>query len=247
MAEQVSHHVVNDSQSTGGSLPVDAAVNQPTQALAGNGSIDQPLADAKTPDDLVNSANAALSSTAHATDTAAGPSAGSAAGGSAEVVATFTDVEKGSEGQAYLVNGAHNVAHAGDAAADDVSVQGSADVSNQSDTEGSKGDAQEQKLDDRNHARTNSVKKPATFSKVSVTKNFMAKSATPTPTATKLGDKSSPAGTPPIASSAAKPRLIAKSGTSLGNVQKAKLGADGGSGPDASKVWNKNRRASFGF
>lgn len=234
--------MVNDPQSAGSSLPVDVAVNQTTPAPAGNGPTDQPLADAKTTNDLANDANAALSSNAHATDTAAGPSAGSAAGDHAEVPAIVTEAEKGNEGQAQLVNGVHDVTPAGDAVADDVSIQGSADVSIQSDTEGSKGDAQELKLDDKHHTRTNSVKKPATFSKVSVTKNFMAKSASPVPTATKLGDKPSPVGTPPTALSAAKPRLIAKSGTTLGHVQKAKIGADGASGPDASKVWNKNRR-----
>lgn len=38
-----------------------------------------------------------------------------------------------------------------------------------------------------------------------------------------------------------KPRLIAKTGASLANLQKSRSGSVGASGPDASKVWNKNR------
>lgn len=242
MAEQLSHNVVDNSQSAGGSLPVDAAVNQTTQASAGNGPIAQHLPDAKTSNELANDANTALTSNVPATDAAAGPSAGSAADGVTGVPAIITETEEISERRGPLTNGIVDTANLGDVAADDVSIPGSADLSVHSDTEGSKGDAQEQKGDDKFHARTNSVKKPATFSKVSVTKNFMAKSATPTPPGAKLGDKPSPVGTPPAISSAAKPRLIAKSGSALQSLQKSKLGTDSASGPDASKVWNKNRR-----
>lgn len=243
MAEQIRHNVVNESESTGGSLPVDAAVNQTFQAPAGTGPNEQTPSDAKTTNDLANDANAALSSNAQATDAAAGPSAGNAADGVAGVPAIVTEARKSSDGQASLPNGLSDTAITGETAGDDASIQGSADLSLHSDTESSRADALEQKGDEKHHVRTNSVvKKPATFSKVSVTKNFMAKSTTPTPTATKLGDKPSPAGTPSAVLSAAKPRLIAKSGTSLANVQKSKAGTDGATGPDASKVWNKNRR-----
>jgi hypothetical protein len=44
----------------------------------------------------------------------------------------------------------------------------------------------------------------------------------------------------PVAAPATKPRLIAKSGASL-QLQKARQNAESPSGPDASKVWNKNR------
>jgi len=50
--------------------------------------------------------------------------------------------------------------------------------------------------------------------------------------------KASPAN--PVAPPATKPRLIAKSGASL-QLQKARQNAESPSGPDASKVWNKNR------
>jgi hypothetical protein len=89
--------------------------------------------------------------------------------------------------------------------------------------------------------RTNSaVKKPTSFKSVSVTKNFLAKSAVTVPTA-RPGDKAaSIAQTSASTLQTAKPRLVAKSGGSnvprtLGKVNGA------GSGPDASKVWNKNQ------
>lgn len=84
------------------------------------------------------------------------------------------------------------------------------------------------------------MKKPSTFKSVSVTKNFLAKSAVSTPTA-RLGDKSAPVAPASTATLlTAKPRLVAKSGT--GNAPRALGKVNGaGSGPDASKVWNKNQ------
>ena len=72
----------------------------------------------------------------------------------------------------------------------------------------------------------------------------MAKSVTAAPAVAKTGEKPSPVGTQPQ-NAGARPRLIAKTGASLRDVQKARLGSDGAGGPDASKVWNKNRRTCF--
>ena len=47
-----------------------------------------------------------------------------------------------------------------------------------------------------------------------------------------------------ISQTTAKPRLIAKTGASLRDTPKSRLGPESASGPDASKVWNKNRRKS---
>jgi len=245
MAEQISHHVVDNSESASGLPLADAAVHQTTAPIADNGTTDRSTTEeTKTTNAQASDANAALpSTTTQATAPAAEPSAGSATGNVASVPAIVAGMDKGEDGQARLVNGTSESAPPGDVAADDASVQGSADLSLHSDTEGSRGDASEQKNDEKHHARTNSVKKPTTFSRVSVTKNFMAKSASPTPMAPKLGDKPSPAGVQPAVSSALKPRLIAKTGAaSLRDAQKARPGAEGAGGPDASKVWNKNRR-----
>jgi len=83
------------------------------------------------------------------------------------------------------------------------------------------------------------MKKPSTFKSVSVTKNFL-KSAVAAPAA-RPGEKAAPlAPTTAATALTAKPRLVAKSGT--GNAPRT-LGKVNGasSGPDASKVWNKNQ------
>ena len=111
--------------------------------------------------------------------------------------------------------------------------------------------------------RSNSIKKPTSFKSVSVTKNFLAKSTTGTATAHKAApDKSeisphlnptfssnsyaiasSPSPAPSTSSAGAKPRLVAKS---VRDVRSAPLtGQAAPGGPDASKVWNRNRRMSF--
>lgn len=109
-----------------------------------------------------------------------------------------------------------------------------------SDTDISRPGSVDPSKQDAGHVRTSSTKKPAAFKSVSVTKSFLAKSAASTPSASP-GLKAAPAVQPPSSSVlTAKPRLVAKSGTantprSLGNMNGA------GSGPDASKVWNKNQ------
>lgn len=121
----------------------------------------------------------------------------------------------------------------------DSGEQAVADASGGSDTDISRPGSVDQSKREGNHVRANSMKKPSTFKSVSVTKNFL-KSAVSTPTA-RPGDKIAPVA--PAATSAlltAKPRLVAKSGT--GNAPRALGKVNGaGSGPDASKVWNKNQ------
>ena len=237
MAEQVSHNVVDNPESTGGSPLVDVAAIQAPFVSAGYGTTtDQAIPETKT-DDVHSDPQFTNdhASEINAITSAAEPSAGDAAGTIDDTPSIISEPNASSADQGYLVNGINDALSAGEG--DD-----SADVSLNSDTEGSRGDVQEQQKDEKHHARTNSVKKPTTFSKVSVTKNFLAKSATAAPAVVKTGEKPSPAGTPPQASLVAKPRLIAKTGTSLRDVQKARLSADVPSGPDASKVWNKNRR-----
>jgi hypothetical protein len=112
------------------------------------------------------------------------------------------------------------------------------------------------------HARSNSVKKPTSFKSVSVTKSFLAKVVTGAQVA-RPGEKGnarrsnanlpnrlavtapSPGPGTPASAQMAKPRLVAKS--TLGGLG-SRTGASGNGGasggPDASKVWNKNRRTS---
>ncbi|KAF2771422.1 hypothetical protein EJ03DRAFT_325473 [Teratosphaeria nubilosa] len=205
MAEQVSHNVVNQSESASASAPADAIANQTTTEPAGDGNTTT-IEASKAPTEANNETANAKSSF----ETAAEPSAGDAA------------VSKPLDEHARLQNG---VSH------DVVDSDGSVGVS--SDAEGKR---------DMHHNRAGSVKKPTTFSKVSVTKTFMAKTASPAPAAAKLGDKPSPLSANTQPANAAKPRLVAKTGA-LQSIQKARIGSESANGPDASKVWNKNRPA----
>ena len=259
MAEQISHNVVNNTESTSGQPLVDVAANQATLASAEYGSFDQNIPETttdalQTSQSINEHATDSNALTSHAllgseaVDSVVEPSAGDTADSAARVLADPSELQtadKGTADPSQLVNGIHDPMSAGEGLAEDPNLpEGSLDVSLNSDTEGSRGDASELKKDEKHHTRSNSVKKPTTFSKVSVTKNFLAKSATATPTPPKPGEKPSPVSTPPL-SLVAKPRLIAKTGASLRDVQKARLGTEGSSGPDASKVWNKNRRTYY--
>lgn len=121
-------------------------------------------------------------------------------------------------------------------------------VSGGSDTEASK--AETSKTQSGHLRTTSTVKKPQSFKPVSVNKTFLAsKGAAPAP-ASKLGEKG-PAGTVvtpsgQLSSSAPRPRLVAKTGSGLRdsaprNAASAN-GSKAGATPDASAVWNKNRR-----
>jgi hypothetical protein len=116
-----------------------------------------------------------------------------------------------------------------------------ADASGGSDTDISRPGSVDQSQRSDNHLRTNSVKKPTSFKSVSaLTKNFLAKSVVSAP-AVRSGEKaatSAQAATSAVPT--AKPRLVAKSGG--GNVPRSIGKMNGaGTGPDASKVWNKNQ------
>lgn len=246
MAEQSSHNVVNEPQSTSAPL-ADAASSQTTADTATDGaqqtqSSNNPTTDSaieasKSVNELAKSSNASAALAVPDTvKDAAEPSAGEAANNPATDLTDAT-AQRGDVEQNTVEDGSQG---------DDRSA-----VDGVSDTE-KKGDA--------NHVRSDSVKKPTTFSKVSVTKNFLNKAAPTTATApSKLGEKreytlmmeqrdrrsDSLLATPASAATlTAKlgPRLVAKAGPSLGNLQKARPGPQSVGGPDASKVWNKNRR-----
>lgn len=122
-------------------------------------------------------------------------------------------------------------------------------VSGGSDNENSKAETKNQG-DEKGHARTTStVKKFASFKPVSVNKTFLAAKGATAAAPSKPGDKGAVPSTTiqtPSASSAARPRLVAKSGSGLRDSAPrnaaATNGGKGGSAPDASAVWNKNRR-----
>jgi hypothetical protein len=124
-------------------------------------------------------------------------------------------------------------------------------VSGESDTEASKAETTKTQTDEKGHLRTSStVKKIASFKPVSVNKTFLAAKGATTAAPSKLGDKgpatstAAPAG--PSTSTTPRPRLVAKSGSGLrDSTPRASTAANGskpGAAPDASAVWNKNRR-----
>ncbi|KAI6713650.1 hypothetical protein JHW43_003776 [Diplocarpon mali] len=125
-------------------------------------------------------------------------------------------------------------------------------VSGGSDTEASRAEASKAQGDEKGHVRTAStVKKVASFKPVSVNKTFLAAKGSTATVPSKLGDKA-PIGasaihTGPSASSALRPRLVAKSGSGIrDSTPRATATANGGkagAAPDASAVWNKNRPA----
>ena len=129
-------------------------------------------------------------------------------------------------------------------------------VSGGSDTEASKTETSKTTGDEKGHARTAStVKKFASFKPVSVNKTFLAAKGSTTVTPSKLGDKgtagSSAAQTGPSTTAAARPRLVAKSGSGLRDstprTSAAVNGGKAGAAPDANAVWNKNRRTLHSF
>ena len=256
MAEQISQNVVDNTESTSGQPPVDVSATQTTTASADAGTLEQPLPETKTDtlqtsqlaNDYAADTNALTSSVItgpNTTDPIADPSAGDATSevAQAHAAALETDPSDKTAIDAQIVDGTDTTTSAGGAGVEEAN---SVDVHANSDTEASRGEVSEPNNDDKYHMRTNSVKKPTTFSKVAVTKNFLAKSATAAPVVAKPGEKPSPVGTPPQIS-ALRPRLIAKTGASIRDVQKARLGSDVAGGPDASKVWNKNRRMFLAY
>ena len=93
------------------------------------------------------------------------------------------------------------------------------------------------------------MKKAASFKPVSVNKTFLAsKAGSISGPTTKPGEKpatpSAPSGS--LTTAAARPRLVAKTGSGLrdSNPRSTSAGNGGkpGAAPDASAVWNKNRR-----
>ncbi|KAF2873383.1 hypothetical protein BDV95DRAFT_592763 [Massariosphaeria phaeospora] len=254
MAEQITHDVVKEAQSMGAQSPIDATATSPNSA-AGDGEASNstahpnPSEPLQSPPTNAPSANAPTSDATQTSEKADGESDAVSYSGIPSQCSTnapqplanqdASDVVANEDAE-HLVNG-----DAGDTASleDAASQQAIADASGGSDTDISRpGSVDPLKERPGGHLRSNSVKKPASFKSVSVTKNFLAKSAVSTPVA-RPGEKAAPVGqTNASALLSAKPRLVAKSGSGLGNVPRAVAKVNGaGPGPDASKVWNKNQ------
>ncbi|KAF1990836.1 hypothetical protein K402DRAFT_400990 [Aulographum hederae CBS 113979] len=237
MAEQTAHDVVNEAKSMGDSVPIDTPATTSEIPTAGNGTVA-----ANTADDTeqADTTAEAVMGESHSDNARASQSASPAAN---------------------QVNGAESSLLSPE---DRLARQSAVDLSGGSDTDTSRGDDLG-KGNGSGHVRSGSIKKPTAFKAVSVTKNFLAKSAA-APAVSKPGEKgattsdrysfiistnwrrntgaptaNSNASTPPPT---AKPRLVAKSASALGGgssrLASSKLNG-AGNGPDANKVWNKNR------
>ncbi|KAF2265776.1 hypothetical protein CC78DRAFT_578945 [Lojkania enalia] len=245
MAEQSTHDVVKQAQSMGGPSPIDDPATT-TNHFAGDG--DAPSgptnANRKPTEALLTTSTNATS-----TDTAQVDDAGAANKGGGELstdsVTRSRDLKQpdivAKDTKEQLVNGDT----ADHSASEDISSHHAlGDVSGGSDTDISRpGSVDPAKERNGGHLRSNSLKKPTSFKSVSVTKNFLAKSAVSTPPA-RPGEKTvSTSQTSASAQQTARPRLVAKSGTGIGNTTRSSLSKMNGtgSGPDASKVWNKNQ------
>ncbi|KAF2204685.1 hypothetical protein GQ43DRAFT_136652 [Delitschia confertaspora ATCC 74209] len=243
MAEQITQDVVKEAQSMGYHSPIDdTATNTKTSAGDGETPTGSATADSNHPKSVPTTSETAPNTVASQVD-------GTSVLNKLDedtVPTPKTESDKQPQSSAApkgtkeeLVNG-DSGEHS---AAEDALPQASAEVSGASDTDISRpGSVDPAKARPASHLRSNSLKKPTSFKSVSVTKNFLAKSAVSTPSS-RPGDKgSATAQTSAPAQQTAKPRLVAKSGSGIGNVPRSSLKLNGaGSGPDASKVWNKNQ------
>ncbi|KAF9739563.1 hypothetical protein PMIN04_010777 [Paraphaeosphaeria minitans] len=236
MAEQITRDVVKEAQSVGGPAPIDDTAST-TNDSAGNGEVPSgPNPRDSSPSDEPTTTNATNPAK---TANAARPSV-SADGGIDNASAETPDHQvildmPSNEKKEPLVNGDASES----SATESQNALGEGSVG--SDTDISRPGSVDPAKQPGGHLRTNSsVKKPAAFKSVSVTKNFLAKSAVAAPVA-RPGDKG-PSSSSVAASTVqtARPRLVAKSGGSNAPRTLGKLNG-AGSGPDASKVWNKNQ------
>lgn len=204
MAEQIGHNVVNQTQSTSGSPLVDVASQSTNAHSAANGTETSSILADSTPahadlskltKESIISSQAPASNGQSGLDPALGvaePSAGDVSlklgDGSGPNVAAQAE-EKSRAPPMDQSNSYRDDASQGDGIADDRSTADmSIDASVHSDTDNSRADAGEKK-EGNHHVRTNSVKKPTTFSKVTTTKNFLNKIAPSAPITPKLGEK----------------------------------------------------------
>ncbi|KAA8611284.1 hypothetical protein PtrSN002B_009110 [Pyrenophora tritici-repentis] len=226
MAEQVAKDVVKEAQSVGPSAPIDDSAST-TNSPAVNGGSPSDTA-TKTPNDPEASSTKQTANGANVPSIASVNVDGQAAAG---------DNKQSGASQADSKQPHLNGISSDHLATDSLAVT---DASGGSDTDISRPGSVDQSKRDGSHVRTSSAAKKQPFKSVSVTKSFLAKTVTTTPAA-RPGEKVTAAAPPkPSNVLSAKPRLVAKSGTSnaprtLGQTNGA------GAGPDASKVWNKNQ------
>jgi hypothetical protein len=195
MAEQISQDVVKDAQSMSTSVPIDD-IAKPTQTTSADSGLHLSQTALTPVDSLVghsqylpdqHSDNGQISTTAREDDSAVSDA------GTARLLAPSNLIQQGldlgldeskddeilgEDAKGHLVNGdSDNLSPSEDA----LGLISAVDVSGGSDTDTSREPSDATKGSSSRHERSNSVKKPTSFKSVSVTKNFLAKTAVSTP------------------------------------------------------------------
>jgi hypothetical protein len=192
MAEQAANHVVNEVLSVDGPASIDVTASTTQTASAGHGqvAVDPTTATASNLNDNTIAPNSANPS--FPTDALKQPTSVSGihmetdivAGTNFEFPQAASDAQPGASPSNALPNGQGDPVARAENSTTPVTV--TAEGSAGSDTDTSKPESL-QKDGSAQHSRTNSVKKPITFKKTSVTKSFLAKTASsPSP---KLAEK----------------------------------------------------------
>ncbi|KAK8235835.1 hypothetical protein HDK90DRAFT_485864 [Phyllosticta capitalensis] len=229
MAEQITHDVVNAAQSMGDSSPIGVNATTTNESSAGAApdttTINKSSHDLSDPSSSTSTKDDALQDKTSAPETTSrdeGTPAALATEGSEQSKSKDASVDRSKEA---ILNGTG-------LSTEDLAAQHlAADTSGGSDTDTSRAGKDGAK-----------PKKPTSFKSVSVTKNFLAKTAVSAPS--KVGEKVSTSPSINPIQPTAKPRLVAKSGSGVGSsLTRSGLGKLNGSGtgPDPATVWNKNR------
>ncbi|KAI9671270.1 MAG: hypothetical protein M1829_004677 [Trizodia sp. TS-e1964] len=252
MAEQSTHDVVIKAQSVGDSSPSDvpASISKDSNTLGAEAEIQistesttqpQPVAHSHVPQiSTVDSIGISVEQDHGEEKPLDGPPANveipSGSSNKGEVSALGLDD--------ILTNGDT----VGPLSGDDGSLRASAEASGCSDSDTGKPERGCKEISEiKGHNRSQSVKKPAPFKAVSVTKNFLAKAAAGSTPSSKLGgDKASThSGLAGVSQSGARLRFVARAGSGLRDVTSKSGSFSNGTGkvahPDAGLVWNKNR------
>ncbi|KAH7043233.1 hypothetical protein B0J12DRAFT_742862 [Macrophomina phaseolina] len=224
MAEQITHDVVNEAQSMGGNPPIDVNATTTNDSSAGAA----PDTNSANQDHPATSSTTATIPSAPLPETKPLPDSSDAAKDPPATDGPQKQPAAASEASKEpAVNGTASPLPSLD---DLAGAHSAADTSGGSDTDTS-----------RTGTRS-AVKKPTSFKSVSVTKNFLAKTAVSAPA--KTGEKAPTSQASISTQPTAKPRLVAKSGSGVGSAigrsALSKLNGTG-SGPDPNMVWNKNR------
>ncbi|EFW15525.1 hypothetical protein D8B26_002363 [Coccidioides posadasii str. Silveira] len=221
MAEQSSHDVVNQTRSGGDLSPSDVPASKPDKFTTGGDGVDVQTLDSKHQrrQDITTASQDKPDGKSITTQ---------------DDLATSTKKLEANGIESPIGDYGTSLNHLGDG-------------SGGSDTDASRSDIRSSSKDSTQHSRTSSVKRPASFKPVSFAKFSISKSpnmaAASKYTAEQAPFSASNTSSAP-AQQTSRPRLVAKSTSSMRDSTPRALAGSGRSGsgaPDPNQVWNKNR------